>query len=329
MTSVPSADSAQPWHPPSLIRIYTECKNKPSTPSYALWRHVWLVMGSFMQTKHLCVLIHIWTKSEVGAPWNRFKPSSKIFLKTVPRRCFFCGSFILFLSCFCFAFVCVCLLMPCGHLLGKGWLPGLRLWYLFVKLSLSHWYPGSGLVLDCIDSWSLPFLLLWYTDYLSLRWVHSVLSVVLPLTCIFIIIRGIIKQFSPPCTSGYQGIKIWSLLFNLISLQGNALSPSLLELSYPFKIEGLFLVHQVLVYCLYDALIASILWTTKMGFQFWEQKEVRKSHIRRIWGWGRILRSTFSRSSHDNLWRVGRGVVLQEKTTSNQVSSPLSCDFLA
>ena len=23
---------------------------------------------------------------------------------------------------------------------------------LFVSLSLSHWYPGSGVVLDCIDS---------------------------------------------------------------------------------------------------------------------------------------------------------------------------------
>ena len=32
-----------------------------------------------------------------------------------------------------------------------------------VSLSLSHWYPGSGVVLDCIDSWSLhPYLL--YTD---------------------------------------------------------------------------------------------------------------------------------------------------------------------
>ena len=29
-----------------------------------------------------------------------------------------------------------------------------------VSLSLSHWYPGSGVVLDCIDSWSLqPYLL--------------------------------------------------------------------------------------------------------------------------------------------------------------------------
>ena len=30
-------------------------------------------------------------------PWNRFKPPSKIFLLTVPRRCFFCGTFMLFI----------------------------------------------------------------------------------------------------------------------------------------------------------------------------------------------------------------------------------------
>ena len=54
-----------------------------------------------MQTKHLCVLIQIRTKGEVGAPLNRFKPSS-IFLLTVPRLCFFCGSFMLFL----FSFLC-------------------------------------------------------------------------------------------------------------------------------------------------------------------------------------------------------------------------------
>ena len=110
----------------------------------------------FMQTKNLCVLIHIWTKGEVGAPLNQFYPSSKIFLLTVPWRCFFCGPFILFLSYLYYVFMCVCLLMPCGHLLGKGWPLGSRLWCLIVKLSLSHWYPGSDVVLDCIDSWSLP-----------------------------------------------------------------------------------------------------------------------------------------------------------------------------
>ena len=94
--------------------------------------------------------------------------------------------------------------------------------------------------------------------------------------------EGWSKSCWAPCTSGYQEMKIWPLLFSIISIQGNALlSPSLFELSYPFKID-LFRVPQVLVYCLYDAFIASIVCTTKMRFQFWEQ--IRRSHIRGIWG---------------------------------------------
>ena len=53
-----------------------------------------------MQTKHLCVLIHIWTKGEVGVTRNRFKPSSKIFYWLfqggtyfVDLLCFFCFVF--------------------------------------------------------------------------------------------------------------------------------------------------------------------------------------------------------------------------------------------
>ena len=53
---------------------------------------------------------------------------------------------------FCLAFVRVCLFVPCGHLQGKGWPLGSRLWCITVSLSLSHWYPGSGVVLYCIDS---------------------------------------------------------------------------------------------------------------------------------------------------------------------------------
>ena len=101
----------------------------------------------------LCLVPHL--KS------NQFKPSSKIFLLTVPRRCFFCGSFMLFLSCFCFACVHVCSMMPCGHLLGKGWPLGSSLWCLIVKLSLSYWYHWPCVVLDFIHSWSLPFFLLY------------------------------------------------------------------------------------------------------------------------------------------------------------------------
>ena len=47
------------------------------------------------------------------------------------------------------------------------WTPagkGLTSWLSFVvssvSLSLSHWYPGSGVVLDCIDSCSLHHYLL-------------------------------------------------------------------------------------------------------------------------------------------------------------------------
>ena len=49
-----------------------------------------------------------------------------------------------------------------------------RLWCLTVSLLLFHWYPGSGVVLDCIDSWSLPSFLLCISQspilFDSLRW---------------------------------------------------------------------------------------------------------------------------------------------------------------
>ena len=74
------------------------------------------------------------------------------YFTDVPRRYFFCVSFMFFLSCVCYAFVRVCLFVPCDYLLGKGWRLGTRLWCLTVSLSLSHWYPGSGVVLDCNES---------------------------------------------------------------------------------------------------------------------------------------------------------------------------------
>ena len=71
---------------------------------------------------------------------------------------------LLFSSQFSCVFVRVCLFVPCGHELGKGWPLGSRLLCLNVSLSLSHRYPGSGVVLDCIDSWSLlPYFQILYT----------------------------------------------------------------------------------------------------------------------------------------------------------------------
>ena len=74
-----------------------------------------------------------WTTSELRvrlAPLNRFKPSSKIFYWPFQG-----GSSFVDLLCFCsvLCFVCfvrVCLYVLCGHLLGKGWPLGSRLWCL-------------------------------------------------------------------------------------------------------------------------------------------------------------------------------------------------------
>ena len=94
------------------------------------------------------------------APWNWFKPSSKIFYWPFQG-----GTSFVDLLCFCSA---LCLLCLCARLFicslwspaGKGLTSLLSFVVSAVSLSLSHWYPGSGVVLDYIDSWSLhPCLL--------------------------------------------------------------------------------------------------------------------------------------------------------------------------
>ena len=57
-------------------------------------------------------------------------------LLIVPRGYFFCGPFVIFVLCLsCFR---VCSLLPCGHMMGKGWPLGSLLWCLIASLSLSN-----------------------------------------------------------------------------------------------------------------------------------------------------------------------------------------------
>ena len=46
-------------------------------------------------------------------------------------------------------------LLPFGHLKAKGWSLGSSLWCLLWFCYFPFWYPGTSVVLDCIDSWSL------------------------------------------------------------------------------------------------------------------------------------------------------------------------------
>ena len=88
---------------------------------------------------------------ELPSPLNRFKSSNIYFLLTVPRRCFFWGSFMLFLSCFvmlectsvCWCFVVICwgrddlLVLVCDVLLWRCNFPiGIlgQVWYLIVSI---------------------------------------------------------------------------------------------------------------------------------------------------------------------------------------------------
>ena len=82
-----------------------------------------------------------------------------------------------FVDLLCF-FSILCLLCLCARLIIRAlWSPygkGLTSWLSFVvftvSLSLSDWYSGSGVVLDCIDSWSLhPYLL----SFMALIWIKQ------------------------------------------------------------------------------------------------------------------------------------------------------------
>ena len=70
---------------------------------YVLGVDAWISKGSFTKPN-----IYVsWSTSELRVRlvlWTQFKPSSKIFLQTVPKRDFFYGSFVLFMSCVCHAF---------------------------------------------------------------------------------------------------------------------------------------------------------------------------------------------------------------------------------
>ena len=61
-------------------------------------------------------------------------------------------------------------------------------------------------------------------------------------------------------------MKSLPLFLHIISLHFDALSPSLFQSAYHFKIGVFILVPKVLIYCIYDTFIASEIPTTKVRF---------------------------------------------------------------
>ena len=96
------------------------------------WRESCFLIGSICLSCKPNIYVS-WSTSELRvrlAPLNRFKPSSKIFYWPFQG-----GTSFVDLLCFCsvlclLCFVRVCLYVLRGHLLGKGWPLGSRLWCL-------------------------------------------------------------------------------------------------------------------------------------------------------------------------------------------------------
>ena len=77
--------------------------------------------------------------------------------------------FVIYASCLSLLCCLACSLQPCDHLLGKGWPLGSLVCDVFLCFChFTLWCPGSGVVLDYIDSWSLPSSLFWHPPILSL-----------------------------------------------------------------------------------------------------------------------------------------------------------------
>ena len=114
--------------------------------------------------------VPVYMNLSVNADW--FKVSvSVLSVSSRSKAVLLLWMIFVFLYCISNAFMRFCLCVPCGHLLEKGRPLGSSLLRLTVSLSLSHCYPETGVVLDCIDSWSLhPYLLLWTKKRTKLQW---------------------------------------------------------------------------------------------------------------------------------------------------------------
>ena len=71
---------------------------------------------SFMRTKHLCVLIHIRPKGEVGTV-KHVKPSSEVFADRSKMESLLWILFNIYFSCLSVSCCLVSSLQPCDHLL--------------------------------------------------------------------------------------------------------------------------------------------------------------------------------------------------------------------
>ena len=126
-----------------------------------------------MQTKYLCALIQIWIKGEVG-----LSPPVKYFTDRSKAILLLWIFYVFVLSCVCYVFVRVCLYVLCGHLLGKGWPLGSRLWCLLwvchflIGILGQVWYLIVSIPDLCTLTYFFFDLILTYSVQIELHFNH-------------------------------------------------------------------------------------------------------------------------------------------------------------
>ena len=87
------------------------------------------------------------------APTGAVRSGSILFVYEASKAVILLWIFYVFvLSCVCYVFCARPFICALWSPAGKGLTSWLSFVVSTVSLSLSYWYPGSGVVLDCIDS---------------------------------------------------------------------------------------------------------------------------------------------------------------------------------
>ena len=196
----------------SELRVRFACCKTGSLSSWCPVIVVWIFLAvpwfclQFMIVVFLIILTYF------------FKPSSKIFLLTVRRRCFFCGSLMSFTFCFCYAFVRVC-----GHLLGKDWplvfVCGVKFW----RCHFPIWILGQVWCLIVSIPDLCPFLLL-LCLVCSLQHCDQLLGKGWPFVCdvslgVFLVFFFVVFLLSDIVSWVWCGTRLyWFLIFCISSL---------------------------------------------------------------------------------------------------------------
>ena len=143
-----------------LVSLYRSCvrvgaRNK-SSADFSWWYSVAPPTNTNGNVQYMdnC---HIYEKYVSTLSLCRFKPSSKIFYWP-----FQCGASFVEHLCFVFLMISRLFIAALWSPAGKGqasWFL-LVMFIVFIFFYCLMWYPGSGVVVDCIASWSLPSFLL-------------------------------------------------------------------------------------------------------------------------------------------------------------------------